>query len=130
MLLVPIGQKLWRHVWRKRKKGGPEAAKLKKVEFSMELLGLLFFRRLLRGRRVLLRRRRGCMRPPRHALLEAADALAQPTCKVGNFPPAEQEQDNPQDHQPMDRTKLAHESPPRPICRAPITTPPHGFPAR
>src|SRR6266404_4399952 len=88
----------------------------------MERLGLLFFRRLLRGRRVLLRRRRGCMRTPRHALLEAANALAEPTCKFGNFPPAEQEQDNRQDYQPMNRTKLAHESPPRAIYGALLTT--------
>src|SRR5260370_39438873 len=96
----------------------------------MDVLGLLFFRRLVRRRRVLLRRRRGRMRSPRHAFFEAADALAEPARKFGNFPSAEQEQNNRQDYQPMDRTKLAHESPPRAIRSALITTLTQGCLAR
>src|SRR5713101_7624712 len=85
-------------------------------------LSFLFFRRLIRRRRVLLRRRRCRVRCPRHAFLETADAFAQASRQLRNLPPSEQEQDNRQDYQPMDRTKLAHESPPRAICGALLTT--------
>jgi hypothetical protein len=108
--------------WRRQKKGGTLAAQ-SKPQFSMEKrLSLFFFRRLVRWRGVLLRRRRCRVRCPGHALFEAADAFAQASRQLGNLPPSEQEQDNRQDYQPMDRTKLAHESPPRAIRGALLTT--------
>src|SRR6266849_8444686 len=86
-------------------------------------LSLFFFRWLFCRRRALLRRR-GCrVRCPRHAFFEAADAFTQASRQFRNFPSPTKEQDNRQDYQPMDRTKFAHESPPRALCGALLSQP-------
>src|SRR6266851_8346366 len=108
--------------WRRQKKGRHAGRPIKTAILDGKCLGFLFFRRLVCRRRGLLLRRRCRVRCARHAFFEAADTFAQASSQLGNLPTSEQEQDNRQDYQPMNRTKLAHESPPRTICGALLTT--------
>src|SRR6266852_5380139 len=95
----------------------------------MEGLCLLFFGRFI-GRRCVLLWRSRRMRSAGHTLFEVADALAQAARQFGDFAPTEEEQDNRQNYHPMNRTKLAHDSPPRAICGALFTTLPQDTFAR
>src|SRR5260370_13381100 len=68
------------------------------------------------GRR-LTRRRRGLRRPARHAVLEAAYALAQSAHDFRNSAPAEENQNDRQNDQPMKDTELTHRNPPRALLK-------------
>ncbi len=121
-LFLPIGHKSRHNGVAQTKKGRHAGRPIKTAILDGNCLGFLFFRRLVCRRRGLLRRRRCRVRCARHAFFEAADTFAQASSQLGNLPTSEQEQDNRQDYQPMNRTKLAHESPPRTICGALLTT--------
>src|ERR1700730_10097136 len=108
--------------WRKTKRAARRLPQLKpSVRYRRTALRFLFFRGLFRRRSRLLRRRRGRVRRAGHSFFETADAFPEPPREFGNLAAPEQEQDNRQDDQPMNWTKLTHEQPPRDLpVRAPL----------